>query len=155
MAGLFRDLNTNLWQTYAYSTNAANTGLTFDHALNVWLNRRVATVAGRATAQDILTEDSRPQLGSAGDTTAASRVLPVNGVDDFSDGPLIQSLAQVRNPRLLADGDLVTRRWSGGDVSNPYLTPSRCSVIRTCSCWGPTGSSGPISTPVAADSPDS
>lgn len=123
MAGLFRDLNTNLWQTYAYSTNAANTGLTFDHALNVWLNRRVATVAGRATAQDILTEDSRPQLGSAGDTTAASRVLPVNGVDDFSDGPLIQSLDQVRNPRLLADGDLVTRRWSGGDVSNPYLTP--------------------------------
>lgn len=123
MAGLFRDLNTNLWQTYAYSTNAANTGLTFDHALNVWLNRRVATVAGRATAQDILTEDSRPQLGSAGDTTAASRVLPVNGVDDLSDGPLIQSLSQVRNPRLLADGDLVTRRWSGGDVANPYLTP--------------------------------
>ena len=123
MAGLFRDLNTNLWQTYAYSTNAANTGLTFDHALNVWLNRRVATVAGRATAQDILTEDSRPQLGSAGDTTAASRVLPVNGVDDLSDGPLIQSLAQVRNPRLLPENDLVTRRWSGGDVANPYLTP--------------------------------
>ncbi|MCX6859956.1 MAG: hypothetical protein NTX70_06980 [Verrucomicrobia bacterium] len=123
LAGLFRDLNTNLWQTYAYSTNAANTGLTFDHALNVWLNRRVATVAGRATAQDILTEDSRPQMGVAGDTAAASRVLPLNGVDDLSDGPLIQSLAQVRNPRLLNDGDNVTRRWSGGDVSNPYLTP--------------------------------
>jgi hypothetical protein len=123
LAGLFRDLNTNLWQTYAYSTNAANTGLTFDHALNVWLNRRVATVAGRATAQDILAEDSRPQMGVAGDTAAASRVLPLNGVDDLSDGPLIQSLAQVRNPRLLNDGDNVTRRWSGGDVSNPYLTP--------------------------------
>ena len=123
LAGLFRDLNTNLWQTYAYSTNAANTGLTFDHALNVWLNRRVATVPGRATAQDILTEDSRPQMGVAGDTAAASRVLPLNGVDDLSDGPLIQSLAQVRNPRLLNDGDNVTRRWSGGDVSNPYLTP--------------------------------
>jgi hypothetical protein len=123
LAGLFRDLNTNLWQTYAYSTNAANTGLTFDHALNVWLNRRVATVAGRASAQDILAEDSRPQMGVAGDTAAASRVLPLNGVDDLSDGPLIQSLAQVRNPRLLNDGDNVTRRWSGGDVSNPYLTP--------------------------------
>jgi hypothetical protein len=123
MAGLFRDLNTNLWQTYAYSTNAANTGLTFDHALNLWANRRVATVAGRATAQDILAEDSRPQMGVAGDTAAASRVLPLNGVDDLSDGPLIQSLAQVRNPRLLNDGDNVTRRWSGGDVSNPYLTP--------------------------------
>jgi hypothetical protein len=123
MAGLFRDLNTNLWQTYGYSTNAANTGLTFEHALNLWANRRVATVAGRASVQDILTEDSRPQLGAAGDTAAASRVLPVNGVDDLSDGPLIQSLAQVRNPRLLNDGDNVTRRWSGGDVSNPYLTP--------------------------------
>ncbi len=123
LAGLFRDLNTNLWQTYAYSTNAANTGLTFDHALNLWANRRVATVAGRATAQDILAEDSRPQMGVAGDTAAASRVLPLNGVDDLSDGPLIQSLAQVRNPRLLNDGDNVTRRWSGGDVSNPYLTP--------------------------------
>jgi hypothetical protein len=33
-------------------------------------------------------------------------------------------LAQVRNPRLLNDGDNVTtRRWSGGDVANPYLTP--------------------------------
>ena len=123
MAGLFRDLNTNLWQTYAYSTNAANTGLTFEHALNLWTHRRVATVTGRATAQDILTEDSRPQLGAAGDTAAASRVLPLNGVDDLSDGPLIQSLAQVRNPRLLNDGDNVTRRWSGGDVANPYLTP--------------------------------
>ena len=123
MAGLFRDLNTNLWQTYAYSTNAANTGLTFEHALNLWTHRRVATVSGRATAQDILTEDSRPQLGAAGDTAAASRVLPLNGVDDLSDGPLIQSLAQVRNPRLLNDGDNVTRRWSGGDVANPYLTP--------------------------------
>ena len=123
MAGLFRDLNTNLWQTYGYSTNAANTGLTFEHALNLWANRRVATVAGRASAQDILTEDSRPQLGTAGDTAAASRVLPFNGVDDLSDGPLIQSLAQVRNPGLLNDGDNVTRRWSGGDVSNPYLTP--------------------------------
>jgi len=123
LAGLFRDLNTNLWQTYAYSTNGANTGLTFDHALNLWANRRVATVTGRATAQDILTQDSRPQLGSAGDTTAASRVMPVNGVDDLSDGPLVLSLAQVRNPRLLTDGDTVTRRWSGGDVANPYLTP--------------------------------
>ncbi|MSU84413.1 MAG: hypothetical protein EXS21_04770, partial [Pedosphaera sp.] len=123
MAGLFRDLNTNLWQTYAYSTNAANTGLTFEHALNLWTHRQVATVAGRATAQDILSEDSRPQLGAAGDTAAASRVLPLNGVDDLSDGPLIQSLAQVRNPRLLNDGDNVTRRWSGGDVANPYLTP--------------------------------
>ena len=123
MAGLFRDLNTNLWQTYAYSTNAANTGLTFEHALNLWTHRRVATVTGRATAQEILTEDSRSQLGAAGDTAAASRVLPSNGVDDLSDGPLIQSLAQVRNPRLLNDGDNVTRRWSGGDVANPYLTP--------------------------------
>ena len=124
MAGLFRDLNTNLWQTYAYSTTAANTGLTFEHALNLWTHRQVATVSGRATAQDILAEDSRPQLGVAGDTAAASRVLPLNGVDDLSDGPLIQSLAQVRNPRLLNDGDNVTtRRWSGGDVANPYLTP--------------------------------
>jgi len=123
MAGLFRDLNTNLWQTYAYSTNAANTGLTFDHALNVWLNRRVATVAGRATAREIFIEDSRPQLGVFGDTAAVSQVLPSNGVDDFSDGPLIQSLAQVRNPRLLNDDDNVNRRWSGGDVANPYLTP--------------------------------
>jgi hypothetical protein len=41
----------------------------------------------------------------------------------MSDGPLIQSLAQVRNPRLLTDADNVTRRWSGGDASNPYLTP--------------------------------
>jgi len=123
LAGLFRDLNTNLWQTYAYATNGANTGLTFDHALNLWANRRVATVTGRATAQDILTEDSRPQLGVAGDTAAAARVLPLNGVDDLSDGPLFLSLAQVRNPRLLTDGDNVTRRWSGGDVSNPYLTP--------------------------------
>ena len=124
MAGLFRDLNTNLWQTYAYSTNAANTGLTFEHALNLWTHRRVATVTGRATAQDILAEDSRSQLGGTGDTGAASRVLPLNGVDDLSDGPLIQSLAQVRNPRLLNDGDnITTRRWSGGDVANPYLTP--------------------------------
>jgi hypothetical protein len=123
MAGLFRDLNTNLWQTYAYSTTAANTGLTFEHALNLWTHRRVATVTGRATAQDIIAEDSRSQLGGTGDG-AASRVLPSNGVDDLSDGPLIQSLAQVRNPRLLNDGDNVTtRRWSGGDVANPYLTP--------------------------------
>ena len=86
----------------------------------------MATVSGRATAQDILAEDSRPQLGVAGDTAAASRVLPFNGVDDLSDGPLIQSLAQVRNPRLLNnndDGDNAPRRWSGGDVANPYLTP--------------------------------
>lgn len=123
MAGLFRDLNTNLWQTYSYSTNGANAGLTFEHALNLWANRRVATVPGHASAQDIITEDSRPQLGVAGDTAAASRVLPFNGVDDLSDGPLIQSLAQVRNPSLLNDGDNVARRWSGGDVSNPYLTP--------------------------------
>ena len=123
MAGLFRDLNTNLWQTYGYSTNAANTGLTFEHALNLWAHRRVATVAGRSTAKDILIEDSRPQLGVNGDTSEVDRVLPFNGVDDLSDGPLIQSLAQVRNPGLLNDGDNVTRRWSGGDVSNPYLTP--------------------------------
>lgn len=127
MAGLFRDLNTNLWQTYAYSTTAANTGLTFEHALNLWTHRRVATVTGRATARDILAEDSRSQLGAAGDTAAASRVLPLNGVDDLSDGPLIQSLAQIRNPRLLNpqndDGDNAPRRWSGGDVANPYLTP--------------------------------
>ncbi|MFM8879870.1 MAG: hypothetical protein ACKOKG_12180 [Verrucomicrobiota bacterium] len=123
VAGLFRDLNTNLWRTYSYSTNGPHTGIAFEQALNVWANRRVASVSGQATAQDSLIEDSRPQWGAAGDTTAASRVLPFNGVDDLSDGPLIQSLAQVRNPRLLNDGDNVTRPWSGGPVARPYLTP--------------------------------
>lgn len=123
LAGLFRDLNTNLWQTYAYSTNGDNSGLAFEHALNLWANRRVGGLSGRTSAQEILAEDSRIQPGSAGDTAAAGRVLPSNGVDDLSDGPLVLSLAQVRNPRLVADGDSVVRRWSGADAAQPYLTP--------------------------------
>ncbi|MEY4691615.1 MAG: hypothetical protein RIT19_1940, partial [Verrucomicrobiota bacterium] len=123
LAGFFRDLNTNLWRTYSYSTNGNHSGIAFEHALNLWANRRVASIPGQITAQDALTDDSRPQLGVPGDAAAAGRVLPSNGVDDLSDGPLIQSLAQVRNPRLLNDGDNVTRRWSGGPVARPYLTP--------------------------------
>ncbi|MFM7554812.1 MAG: hypothetical protein ACKPAH_05860, partial [Verrucomicrobiota bacterium] len=96
LGGLFRDLNTNLWQTYAYSTNGDNTGLAFEHALNLWANRRVGGQAGRMTAQEVLADDSRLQIGAAGDTGAAARVLPSNGVDDLSDGPLVLSLAQVR-----------------------------------------------------------
>ena len=123
LAGLFRDLNTNLWQTYSYSTNGDNSGLAFDHALNLWANRRVGGLAGRASAQEILAGDTLLQVGGASDIAAAGRVLPSNGIDDLSDGPLVLSLAQVRNPRLLTDGDNVTRLWSGGDVARPYLTP--------------------------------
>ena len=123
LAAYFRDLNTNLWKTYSYNPNAINTGTAFDHALNVWRNRRVGTVLSRSTAQSYFANESRPRLGVIGDTGAAGRVFPSNGIDDFSNGPLLQTLAEIRYPRLLADGDQVGRAWSGADASIFYASP--------------------------------
>lgn len=123
LAAYFRDLNTNLWKTYSYNPNAINTGTAFDHALNVWRKRRVGTVLSRSTAQSYFANESRPRLGVIGDTGAAGRVFPSNGIDDFSNGPLLQTLAEIRYPRLLADGDQVGRAWSGADASIFYASP--------------------------------
>jgi len=123
LGGFFRDLNTNLWPTYAYNTAAPNTGTSFEHSLNLWSRRRVASLAGRSTAQQIFTDESRARLGGAGDTGAAGRVFPGNGIDDLSNGPLLLTLDQVRYPKLLADNDSATALWSGADATNFYASP--------------------------------
>ena len=123
LGGFFRDLNTNLWRTYSYQTAAANTGVSFEHAYNLWSRRRVASLAGRSTAQQMFLDDSRASLGGTGDGAAAGRILPSNGVDDLSNGPLLLTLDQVRYPKLLADNDSVGIPWSGADATNYYTSP--------------------------------
>lgn len=127
LAGLFRDLNTNLWNFYNYSTNfpANNSGNSFVHALNIWGSRGVGRFPGRDTPQRYFQAETLP----VGDNAAAGRVFPDNGVDDFSNGPLLVSLDQTRYPNLVVDqagqqwSDVVGSTWSGADATNFFSTP--------------------------------
>jgi hypothetical protein len=123
LAAYFRDLNTNLWRNYNYQTTAANTGNTFEHGFNIWSRRRVGFQPLRGTAQEIFADDSRPSAGAPGDVAAAGRVFPRNFVDDLSNGPLIQTLDEIRNPGLLGDPDVVNVRWSGADPTVFFGSP--------------------------------
>lgn len=125
LAGLFRDLNTNIWRGYTYNTNVGgdNAGDTFLHGSNIWTFRKIGRSPGRITPQQYFYEESRPGLAIAGDNVSAVDVIRNNFVDDFSDGPLVQTLNQIRNPRLLADGEVANSIWSGLDATNFFTSP--------------------------------
>jgi hypothetical protein len=128
LAGLFRDLNTNIWTGYNYVTNfnGNNTGNSFVHALNIWTNRGVGRAIGRDTPQRFFESESLP----FSDNAAAGRVYPNNGVDDFANGPLLLSLNQIRYPRFVVDeltpqpwSDSVGVVWSGADATSFFSSP--------------------------------
>lgn len=119
LAAFLADLNTNIWgigysPTYRFNTNlsSSSTGLAFGDAAEVLEARRNSRAL--ADAQSFF----RRVSGNPGDTTVAAR-FKVDGVDMYSDGPLVTAPSQIVNG-VGHDNDSATLPWIGSDFTNSF-----------------------------------
>ncbi|KAB2674268.1 MAG: hypothetical protein DVB31_02470 [Verrucomicrobia bacterium] len=118
LAAYLADLNTNVWpaSTYTYRTALAqpSAGLAFTDADRLFQYRRGNPLQARA---DAFFERPTP--------------FGIDHIDNFADGPLPTTLAEVRRPQdtIFAGAgggeDTVSRRWPGTDNQRQYFDMTR------------------------------